>query len=51
MKKGQKLYSKAKKIILGSVDFRDPKKISKAKADRNFVIFFKHLKKYLRKRM
>ena len=39
----------AKKIILGSADFRDPKKISKAKADRNFVIFFKHLNKFLRK--
>jgi len=40
---------RAKKIILGSVNFRDPKNMKLDKADHNFIIFFKHLNKFLRK--
>ena len=39
----------AKKIILGSVNFRDPKNMKLADADHNFIIFFKQLNKFLRK--
>ena len=40
---------RAKKIILGSVNFRDPKNMKLDKADHNFIIFFKHLNKFLKK--
>ena len=40
---------RAKKIILGSVNFRDPKNMKIGKADHNFIIFFKHLNKFLKK--
>ena len=39
----------ANKIILGSANFRDPKNMNFNDADHNFVIFFKHLNKFLRK--